>query len=117
MSRRVCRIPGCPTITNDSLCPTHKREARQQRGTTTQQGLGWQHQKRRAQLIAKAIGTRCPDCGTLMTNPRKMVADHRTARSIDPASKADRVHCRPCSDRQGGTLAHQQWPRPPHPGG
>jgi len=108
MTLRVCPVPDCPTLTLGGRCAKHERQKREQRGTTTQQGLGWQHQQRRAQLVTVAMGTSCPDCGTPMTDPRRMVADHSTPRSVDRSSVADRVHCRKCSDKQGGRVHYSQ---------
>lgn len=107
MTNRICTVPGCPEITDSGRCATHRREARRARGTTTDQGLGWQHQQRRDQLLLDAIGTPCPDCGTMMTDPAHMVADHSDPRSTGARKPADRVHCRRCSDRQGGRLSRQ----------
>lgn len=105
MKLRVCSVPGCPAwVKARGRCDQHLAQLRAQRGTTTQQGYGWRHQQRRARLVREAIGTRCPDCGALMTNPSLMVADHSTPLSADRASVADRVHCRPCSDKQGGLI-------------
>lgn len=70
-------------------------------------GYGYAHQKRRAWLKARAIGTPCPDCGEMMTTIARMVADHTVPLSTDPTSIADRVHCRICSDRQGGRLSRR----------
>jgi hypothetical protein len=33
--RSLCPIPGCPELTTGGRCPTHAREAAEQRGTTT----------------------------------------------------------------------------------
>lgn len=95
---------------------THPPNAR---GTTTQQGYGWTHQQCRQALILRAIGTRCPDCGNPMANPTQMVADHTIPLSHNRRSRADRVHCRDCSNKQGGKLRHSRRNRPtqPHPGG
>lgn len=110
MAKRVCTVRSCHVLVDkgESRCPAHQRAARRQRGTTTALGLGAEHQRIREALIREAIGSRCPDCGRLMNSRADIVADHTTPRSVDPTSKADRVHCRPCSDAQGGRLA-QQW--------
>lgn len=108
MAKYVCSIVNCPIISDRAKCPKHRAEDRRQRGTTTAMGLGWDHQQRRAELIRAALNSRCPDCGAWMNDPTQMVADHSTPRSIDRTSKADRVHCRPCSDAQGGRLGRQR---------
>jgi hypothetical protein len=104
--RKVCPCVGCTA--HDGSCPNlvdHGRcnRCRPDRGTTTEQGLGWQHQQNREQLIPAALGKPCPDCGETMTDPAQMVADHSTQ---DRRRPADRIHCRKCSDRQGGQLGH-----------
>lgn len=111
MTKHVCPCIGCeahqgscPTIVDKGRCTRCARSVRRRRGTTTEQGLGWQHQQRRSELILGAIGTNCPDCGRVMVSASEMVADHSTQ---DRSRPADRVHCRPCSDRQGGRLAHR----------
>lgn len=116
-TRHICCVPGCPDFTEPgkSRCDEHEAEQQQRRGTTTQQGLGWQHQQHRRRLIQAALGTWCPDCPpdrpTLMIDPKQMVADHSTQDRTQPA---DRVHCRPCSDSQGGKLSHQVGGTPLH---
>jgi 5-methylcytosine-specific restriction endonuclease McrA len=103
----VCSVPGCPTLTPNTKCAVHRNIASRARGTTTEQGYGWTHQQRRAQLLDALLDPRCPDCGNPMTTPTDMVADHSTPLSHNRNSTADRVHCRTCSNRQGGQLAQR----------
>jgi hypothetical protein len=79
---------------------------------------GWEHKQRRARLIPPALGKLCPDCGKPMTDPRRMVANHTDPLRNNPHSHADSVHCRHCSDRQGGTIrgGRKNRPHSQHPG-
>lgn len=104
MAKRVCSEPGCGQLVDRGLCSTHRAEARRRRGTTTQQGYGWAHQKRRARLVPQAIGTRCPRCGNPMTDPTEMDAAHTTPVALDPTSVADHVLCATCNRSDGGRL-------------
>lgn len=59
--------------------------------TTTQRGLGWQHQKQREYLLVHHVdGTICFWCGLPMFKTQKLEADHSQARS-QGGSKADRL--------------------------
>ena len=59
--------------------------------TTTQRGLGWEHQKQRARLIrAHVDGTLCFWCGLPMFKTQKLEADHSLTRS-QGGKKADRL--------------------------
>lgn len=104
---RVCNVSGCGSLVpkGDGKCPAHRAEARRARGDA---GYGAPHRRIRRDLIAKELGRPCPVCGTLMVDPRAVVADHSVPLAIDPNSKADRLTCRLCSDRQGGRL---RWAR------
>ena len=83
---------------------------------TTDRGLGWQHQKQRARLIARhRDGTRCWWCGepmyrTAERNPDKQAlnADHSITRSTG-GTQADRLlHDRCNKERGDGTRDHQR---------
>ena len=57
MARRVCNVPGCPSLTDHARCVTHTP-------STTERGYGWQHQQERAkwQLIIGRTGWPCSRC-------------------------------------------------------
>jgi hypothetical protein len=54
---RVCSRPGCGTLVEQGArggrCPTCARAAARARGTTTELGWGWDHQKARAEIQAR----------------------------------------------------------------
>ncbi|MFI8664242.1 hypothetical protein ACIGKR_29895 [Rhodococcus qingshengii] len=84
--------------------------------TTTERGLGWQHQKTREHLLRVHIdGTPCWWCGRSMyraaeRNPDEasLEADHSTARSKG-GTKADRLLHSTCNrSRQAGSRDHQR---------
>lgn len=114
MSLRVCTEPGCPVLVPKGAragrCVTHQRAVAARRGTREDQGYGRQHKQVRTDLIPQWIGRPCPDCGDLMTDPTQMVADHSTPLSVNRNSTADRMHCRKCSNRQGGTISRKPQP-------
>lgn len=109
MAKRVCAVIGCPVLTTTSRCPTHAAEAQRRRGTTTQQGLGWQHQKRRRQLLPAAIGHQCPLCGTTITTSNAAL-DHSEARALGNRGPGDRIICAPCNNSLGGKLSQRLRP-------
>jgi hypothetical protein len=81
------------------------------RGTTTERGLGYDHQRRRAALLPAAIGTHCPlgvspRCTGLMTDPRLMQLDHSTPRALG-GTRGDRIVCASCNASAGATLGNQ----------
>jgi hypothetical protein len=82
MPQRECL--DCRTLTtNGSRCPTctaaRSRVRDQQRGTTTQRGLGWDHQKAAALILDGAEV--CGRCGQPGTDTDPLEAGHRTARA------------------------------------
>ena len=50
VAKRVCLEPGCPVIINTgkSRCAEHERQRDKARGTSSQRGYDYQHQKIRA---------------------------------------------------------------------
>lgn len=103
--------------------------------TTTQKGLGWQHQKERERLLKlHADGTECWWCSRPMyrdpaqnIDGRPLEADHSLARS-NGGTKADRLLHSECNrSRQAGDRDHQRpamrrqrpaafpWPELPTP--
>lgn len=64
MTRRVCPVPGCPTLTDGGRCPVHRAEVEQARGTRQQRGYGAEHEAERARwapLVASGH-VRCWRC-------------------------------------------------------
>lgn len=108
MGLKVCSTIGCPTLTSGTKCDECRRKARARRGTTTEQGLGWAHQKRKRELLPDAIGTLCPlGCGELMLEGQALDLDHSTPRVLNRAAHGDRiVHAR-CNRAAGARLGHE----------
>jgi 5-methylcytosine-specific restriction endonuclease McrA len=75
--------------------------------TTTERGLGWQHQKQRAALLRRHIdGTLCFWCGLPMYRSQALAADHSVARARG-GRNADRLLHTPCNSERGdGTRDH-----------
>lgn len=71
MAKRVCPVPGCPTLVEAGayrgLCDQHRRELNRARGTSTERGYGADHQaeKRRGEALIEAgalvLCCRCPE--------------------------------------------------------
>jgi 5-methylcytosine-specific restriction endonuclease McrA len=79
--------------------------------TSTQKGLGWQHQKIRAALLRAHIdGTPCAHCGRPMYLTQKLEADHSTPRS-QGGTQADRLLHASCNQSRGAALSHspKRW--------
>lgn len=69
--------------------------------TTTQRGLGWEHQKQRKRLLAKhRDGDLCGHCGEPMFKSQPLQADHTIPRSLGGA-KADRLLHSWCNESRG----------------
>lgn len=62
---RVCNVAGCPELTDQPKCPTHRRDYQRSQGSTTARGYGTAHQKLRKRWVPKvAAGTvSCWRCG------------------------------------------------------
>ena len=70
MGKRVCAEPGCPTLVDPTayrgLCPTHRRQRDQDRGTREQRGYGREHTQERTKiqnLINAGSAVHCHRCG------------------------------------------------------
>jgi hypothetical protein len=69
--------------------------------TTTQRGLGWEHQKQRAALLRLHVdGTLCWWCGRPMYRSQNLAADHHVARAKG-GRKAGRLLHGPCNSERG----------------
>lgn len=105
MPKRECL--NCRTLFSGtgSRCPpcatARDRTRDQQRGTTTQRGLGWDHQQVREQLLANA--TVCAECGLPPTDDNPLTAGHVIPRahggSNDPSNY--QAECATCNYRKG----------------
>jgi hypothetical protein len=76
---------------------------------TTDRGLGWQHQKQRARLVARHVeGSLCWWCGEPMYRSQGLAADHSVARAKGGAL-ADRLLHGPCNAQRGdGSRDHRR---------
>lgn len=68
--------------------------------TTTQRGLGWEHQKRRAALLPHAYGQPCPWCGETMERWQRLDLDHTVPRAHG-GTVGDRIMHRACNRERG----------------
>ena len=82
------------------------------RGSTSARGLGWSHQKIRAQLLEALIdGTPCDYCGKPMYRGQNLDADHTGPRSKG-GTRADRLLHSSCNrSRKDGAASRvpKRW--------
>jgi 5-methylcytosine-specific restriction endonuclease McrA len=75
--------------------------------TTTEQGLGWEHQQRRRALLPLAYGKVCPGgCGRVMTADMKLDLDHSVPRALG-GKHGDRIVCSSCNRSAGARLGNR----------
>jgi hypothetical protein len=75
------------------------------RKTTTQQGLGWSHQKARAKALREMQeGEDCPFCGEGMYREQKLDYDHVVPRSQGGTDGPRRLSHASCNRQAGGRL-------------
>lgn len=80
------------------------------RGTTTQRGLGWQHQQQREALLRRLVpGTPCWWCGQGLYPEQGLHADHSIPRS-QGGTRADRLVHKSCNLERGD--GRNDWRRP-----
>lgn len=77
------------------------------RRTTTEQGLGWEHQQARAAALPKAWDTPCPYCGKLMLRGQNLDLDHQVARALGGHHGPRRMAHAHCNRSAGGKLGAQ----------
>lgn len=70
------------------------------RRTTTQRGLGADHQRRRRRLLPLAYGTPCPLCGHEMRRDQELDLDHSIPRSKG-GKHGDRITHASCNRSRG----------------
>lgn len=75
--------------------------------TTTQQGLGKDHQRRRA-LMAPPAGDPCPYCTKPMWPDQPLDADHVVARTLGGVDGPLRWAHASCNRRAGGQMGHDE---------
>lgn len=73
---------------------------RKRQRTTTQKGLGWDHQQNRKRLLKALVdGTPCEYCGRPMFKTQELDADHELARNHG-GRKANRLLHASCNRRR-----------------
>ncbi|WP_080043938.1 HNH endonuclease signature motif containing protein [[Actinomadura] parvosata] len=97
-SGRGPRCPGCAGV--------RQRQRDQQRGTTTERGLGWDHQQAREQLLATA--TVCAICKLPPTPDDPLTAGHITPRAQGGTSDPSNYQAEhaSCNYSKGATTGH-----------
>lgn len=76
-----------------------------QRRSTTEQGLGWSHQKARAKALKEMQeGEPCPFCGLPMSKDEPLDFDHVIPRSQGGTDGPRRLSHAPCNRQAGGRL-------------
>lgn len=112
---------GCPANCNPPMATRNgwHRSKPRQRGTTTQRGLGSDHQKRVKQLVPPAVGQPCPGPwrGTRSPNCTRTLIAGLIDLDEDPPrrlAKPQRFRpcCRPCNRRAGAQLANKLMRKP-----
>lgn len=93
MARRPCLKCGKPSA--DTYCDRCK--PRPQPGSTTDRGLGADHQRRRRELLPAAIGTHCPLCEDIMLPDDELALHHTVPRSRDRSSAGDAIAHAECN--------------------
>jgi len=102
---RPCNQPGCGALSNDSYCPTHKRERDQARGSAASRGYGhrWRIYRERY-LKAHPL---CVECLKRDETTAATVVDHITPHKGDRQLFWDPTNhqalCKPDHDRKTAT--------------
>lgn len=65
---------------------------------------GQEHRRRRAALLPKAYGKRCPLCGLLMLKGQRLELDHSDPVALNMHSRGDRIVHESCNRRSGAVL-------------
>jgi 5-methylcytosine-specific restriction endonuclease McrA len=77
--------------------------------TTSERGLGTEHQRNAKIVKARALGTPCPKCGLLMLATSHMDADHIVPRVLGGTSAMENLRAlhRRCNRSSGATLGNR----------
>jgi 5-methylcytosine-specific restriction protein A len=94
---KPCNKVGCPNLTRERYCDSHKSLANNYRGTAAQRGYGARWRRARAYYLAQhPICVRCGDIAT--------VVDHSTPHKGDTVLFWDKSNwqslCKQCHDRK-----------------
>lgn len=113
-SLRPCSVPGCPNLSTEGRCATHRAAARKaedaRRGTRTERGLDnrWLRMSARAvRAHVAAHGWVCPGWQRDLheVEPGQLTGDHIVPRSVAPERTHDptnlQVLCLACNSAKG----------------
>jgi len=103
---RRCGQPGCPELTPTRHCTTHTREHDRARGTRTQRGYNYQHDKLRAQYardIQHGRTLHCHRCGEPIVNTDDLHLGHS-----DDRKRHEGPEHKLCNLREAGRKSHRQ---------
>jgi len=106
-----CNYPGCPALTTDRFCPTHRRKDRRERSrkrkTAAQRGYGYRWQKARRAFLDEHPYCECVECRKLTIPKLAEVVDHIIPHKGDPGLFWDpsnwRAMAKRCHDRKTAT--------------
>lgn len=104
---RVCRTPGCPTISDRTVCPEHAREQNRHVARTKPTAVtrDWTERRRRAAAVTehrRRHGSWCPGWQRPAHAALDLTADHVVAVAAggDPRGELI-VRCRSCNSAKG----------------
>jgi hypothetical protein len=103
MAVRPCLDCDAPTTKSRCLtCTAVRQRARDaQRGTTTERGLGWDHQRQRDQQVTEV--PYCERCGHTGSIRNPLTGEHTTPRAHG-GTDVDMTLCRSCNSSRGATV-------------
>ena len=104
-SKRPCRHPGCPNLTDGTYCEEHKHLYEYKRPSAYRRGYGSKWQR-----LSKVYLRKHPLCVKCLAQGRyttATVVDHITPHRNDPVLMWDESNwqalCKPCHDYKTGT--------------
>lgn len=112
MSKRVCRVHGCPRIQDAKLCTEHARAHERSRGSSNQRGYDAAHDKERRRVIKSGIeNRRCAKCGVQFEPDEPFHLGH----TDDRRAWSGPEHIR-CNTGAAGIASHAVFERADGPG-
>ncbi|MFC3299625.1 hypothetical protein FJV46_10630 [Arthrobacter agilis] len=108
MTKRVCRMHGCPRIQDAKLCDEHARSHEKRRGTRQQRGYDAAHDKERRRIEKQGIENhRCARCGAWFERGEPFQLGH----TDDRLNWSGPEHIR-CNTSAAGAASHAVFKRP-----
>lgn len=77
-------------------------------GATTARGYGAAHQRRKRQLLPKALNTPCPRCGQPMLRGQDLDLGHSIDLVTDPNAIGDQIEHAQCNRAAGGKIGNER---------